>query len=44
MDQSNFGVIFGEDNELVQFNNASPMAYYTGDMDQNEANAAYVYG
>jgi hypothetical protein len=44
VDQANFGIIFGEANSLVQANNASPIAYYSGTISQNESNAAYVYG
>jgi len=44
IDQANFGIIFGAGNDLAQFNNASPMAYYRGTVTQDESNAAYIYG
>jgi hypothetical protein len=43
-DQTNFGVIFGGENNLAQYNLADGLNSGDGALVQTEANSAYVYG
>lgn len=43
-DQTNFGVILGDENNLVQYNQADGLNSGDGALKQTEANSAYVYG